>query len=335
MPGIFTESPELGVPTILSYDPTARTYVVGNKALELALAGRPAVQEFKSFIAESDQYFEGKATAIRGGKPERRWAIRPELAGGAGWVSTRAVVGQFFDLLFKQMGKVPEQLVIGVPANLNEEWQRIYRSHISSVLAELGLGRPIFFYEPFAVFQYYRHKEKLIPQIGQSLRVLIFDLGGGTLDCCVIETTKEGNLSRGGGTNVPIGAQSVQVAGKDVDKKLLQLGVGRQRDPRLRQESVLGRAQSKPYILLAVEQMKIELANALADASWEADHSDVTVTRHIAAGMYHPEVSFDLTLTGEDLKSAIKGLWWGSWGETVLRTIKEAKFRKGVPLQRK
>src|SRR4029079_18333778 len=101
MPGVFNESTERAVPTILAYDPTERAYVIGDRALSLALSGRPAAEDFKSYIAESDQYFEGKATAVRGGRPERRWGIRPELAGGAGWVSTRDVVGTFLQTLLK------------------------------------------------------------------------------------------------------------------------------------------------------------------------------------------------------------------------------------------
>ena len=70
--------------------------------------------------------------------------------------------------------------------------------------------------EPFAVFHDYRHMAKLIPESRHPLSVLVVDFGGGTFDCCIIETTEEGNLARNGSTAVPLGVKSVEGAGKEL-----------------------------------------------------------------------------------------------------------------------
>jgi molecular chaperone DnaK (HSP70) len=142
----------------------------------------------------------------------------------------------------------------------------------------MGYGNTQFFPEPFAVFQYYRHVEGLIPQSSQPQAVLVVDFGGGTMDSCIIETTSEGNLSRGGTTSLPLGIQSCIGAGKEIDKRLLKCAIAKVDDAQLRHDSVEARLENRPWVLLAVERMKIALAAKMQAARLDEDCRHVTET---------------------------------------------------------
>jgi molecular chaperone DnaK (HSP70) len=195
----------------------------------------------------------------------------------------------------------------------------------------MGYPDTQFFPEPFAVFQYYRHIENLIPQSTQPLAVLVVDFGGGTMDSCVIETTSEGNLSRGGTTSLPLGIQSCVGAGKEIDRRLLKCAIQKVSDLQIRQEPVEARINSRPWVLLAVEQMKIDLTAKMQGARLEEDCKHVSETFVLPIGSYHPDKSVQLELTGEDLKRVVTDLWRDKRGPgaAIVATISEAKHRKG------
>ena len=197
----FNEATANAVPTIVAYDAGTSAYIIGDKAKALVMSGRSAAQDFKRYIGDPDPAFEGKPST-KTARPETRWFLRPDLA-SASSVSTKEVARIFLETLFRTIGRVPKQLVIGIPTIGDDEWQNNYRKHIRQLMGELEHGEPYFFPEPFAVFQYYRHVENLIPATDHSLTVLILDYGGGTLNCCLVETTREGNLARGGATAAP------------------------------------------------------------------------------------------------------------------------------------
>jgi hypothetical protein len=217
----FIEPIATAVPTVLAYDRDSAGFAIGTRACKIASGLRPVVQDFKNSIGETDPMFEGRYQPVKGTRPTRLWEVRPEAPEKDRWVSTKEATKIYFREFFSQLGTVPEQLIIGIPAISNQTWQRNYRAHISQVLTELGRPNPQFFPEPFAVFQYYRHKERLIPQAGRPLTVLVIDFGGGTLDSCIIETTQDGNLARGGSTSVPLGLRCLVGAGKAVEAATL------------------------------------------------------------------------------------------------------------------
>ena len=88
--------------------------------------------------------------------------------------------------------------MIGLPAIQDETWLEHYRAHMKDVTREIGFQEaPLFLYEPFAVFQFYRHVEKLIAEENRSQIILLMDIGGGTCNTRMVKTTAEGKIALG------------------------------------------------------------------------------------------------------------------------------------------
>ena len=100
------------------------------------------------------------------------------------------------------------EIIIGEPAERDTAWKDNFRRHMREIIGEVCGIRPQFLAEPFAVFQYYRHYERVFSAETKSETVLIIDIGGGTFNSCIIGTTEEGALSRGGPKSVPYGLQA-------------------------------------------------------------------------------------------------------------------------------
>ena len=329
---VYSES----VPTLLAQDPKSSKILIGQAAEEVSRAFQPVIQNFKQAVGESDAMFEGRYLASRSSRPERRWIVGYTASAANSTLSTREVTKLFLEGFLGTLGPVPKQFIIGIPSVKDKTWPGQYRAHLNSVLVDLGYDPPTFFPEPFAVFQYYRHVEQLIPSSRRPLAVLVIDFGGGTVDSCVIETTNEGNLSRGGSTAVPLGVQAFFGAGKELDKRLFTLCIKRSPDPKLHQDSVDARIASRPWVLLAIEKMKISLSKKMQHARLEHDCAMHVETLNLPKGTYHPDLPLSLQLNGEDLKKTIKDLWFdkNGIGASVLATVTEARFRGGqVQLQ--
>jgi len=322
----FNEATANAVPTIVAYDVGTSAYIIGEKAKALVMSGRTAAQDFKRFIGDADAAFDGKPGS-KTARQETRWLLRPDLA-SASSLSTKEVARIFLQTLFGTVGKISKQLVIGIPAIVDVEWQENYRKHIRQLMAELEHGEPYFFPEPFAVFQYYRHVENLIPATDHSLTVLVLDYGGGTLNSCLVETTREGNLARGGATATPLGIESVVGAGKEIDLRLLKVAISKIKDTVLRKELPESRIAVIPWALLVAEEIKIALSNKMSSCRLTDDCSHFCEKRTVPAGYYHPEISFEMVLNGEDLKQVIRELWMSKLGPTILKTITKTKYGK-------
>jgi molecular chaperone DnaK (HSP70)/fido (protein-threonine AMPylation protein) len=321
----FNEVTSSAIPTVLGFDPTSQQYLIGEGARKLAFQGVPIVQNFKRSLGDPDPLFEGK-------NADGLLSIRAGIGGTLGKISPKEAVMSFFKVLRTQIGdRLPKQLIVGIPASTEQEWQRNFKSHLTSVFLESGLEEPKFFPEPFAVFQYYRHFEKVIPDVQHVQAVLVVDIGGGTFDCCAIQTTLEGNLARKGSTAVPLGVRSVAVAGKDIDRKLVERALLKVGDPRLKKESLNARLEARPYLLYLAEEAKMRLSEQIENAGCrvEDDCSRITFSKRVAVGMYHPDLSFDFSLTGEDLKRIILDLWSQHWGPALVATVNDIKYQRG------
>lgn len=104
---------------------------------------------------------------------------------------------------------------------LEKNWLRYYRRHIREIVRNRGYEQADFLPEPFAVYQYYRygtHSKHLIDN--QEYSVLVVDFGGGTLDTCIINTTKKGDISGSGTNSRPIAAHSTPVGGYFINREL-------------------------------------------------------------------------------------------------------------------
>ena len=136
----------------------------------------------------------------------------------------QVALSYFKAMLQQTLGREPEvvekpQVILGIPpssSNNQVNWRRNYKRRIERVFEELDYPRPRFWPEPFAVFQYHLNLVE-IRDVGTRQNVLIVDIGGGTTDICVIQTTQHGRLARGGLNHVPHGVRSIEVGGATLD----------------------------------------------------------------------------------------------------------------------
>jgi molecular chaperone DnaK (HSP70) len=111
---------------------------------------------------------------------------------------------------------------------ISPEWLANYRSTLrrllegKTILAPKGINVR-FIPEPFAAFQYYRHgiRHPLVIQEMQ-MNALVIDFGGGTCDVCIIQTTKEGDISGSGINKRPLAGKSLPVGGYAVNRAIAE-----------------------------------------------------------------------------------------------------------------
>lgn len=97
----------------------------------------------------------------------------------------------------------------------SSDWLSNYRRNVRRILeGRPSIGAVDFLPEPFAVFQYYRHgfRHPLITE-KSKYNALVIDFGGGTFDVCIIETTREGDISMSGRNSKPLAASSDPIGG--------------------------------------------------------------------------------------------------------------------------
>jgi hypothetical protein len=224
--------------------------------------------------------------------------------------------------------KVPSEIIIGEPAERDTAWKENFRRHMREILDEVYGVRPQFLPEPFAVFQYYRHYERVFSAESKPEVVLIIDIGGGTFNSCVIATTEAGALSRGGAKSVPYGLQAEFCGGSSIDKELLGIVVQQAKSQGIKwKEDPIARAEHSTIpILLHIEDAKIALSNAIgATAKVAENFSSVRSSVHLEKGSLHPDENIHVELTGEDLKTIIRKMWRRHWGNIITNTVTESK----------
>jgi molecular chaperone DnaK (HSP70)/fido (protein-threonine AMPylation protein) len=316
------------IPTIVGFDVVSASYKIGEEVKQSSLMGRgqSSVYNFKPIFGKGDKEFEKK----------EYWLYYPlEEKSGPGTIAHTELLSAkesaliFLRTLFKET-HLPEKVIVGEPAVRQENWRENFRRHLREVFTELGITHISFFPEPFAVFQYYRHIENLFPVSKQSETILIIDIGGGTFNSCIIRTTEQGLLARGGTTSIPLGLQGCEYGGSYIDRELLKIihqksikqGLQWKEDPFARLK------QKKSPVLLRVEEAKIKLSEAISQIKVRGladNYSKITTPIYIPKDEFHPETDFHETLTGEDLKSVIIDVWQRSYGPVIIDTVNEAK----------
>lgn len=126
-----------------------------------------------------------------------------------------------------------KNIVIAEPLSMHAEdvspeWLANYRATLrrliegKTILDKAGVSVR-FIPEPFAAFQYYRHglRHQLVAQHTQ-MNALVIDFGGGTCDVCIIQTTKEGEVSGGGQNKRPLAGKSLPVGGYTINRAIAE-----------------------------------------------------------------------------------------------------------------
>ena len=122
------------------------------------------------------------------------------------------------------IGSVSARLVVAEPLKFQlkterTDWLNNYRQNVARILGRFQTIE--FLPEPFAVYQYYKYGLRL-PKLAERTKrfALILDMGGGTFDVCIIESTTEGDVSRTGSHSKPLAAKSAPFAGFHLDRQI-------------------------------------------------------------------------------------------------------------------
>lgn len=329
------------IPTIVGFDVLSNTYEIGEKARLTSLRGKgkTAVFNFKPAFGSGDKEFsEDKPYWFHYPLEER---TGPGTKARVENFSAKQAALRFLRTLFERI-QLPEAVIVGEPGVREETWRKNFRRHMREVFSELGLNEVRFFPEPFAVFQYYRHVDKVFPVAKQAETVLVIDIGGGTFNSCIIRTTEQGLLARAGATAVPLGLQADLWGGAQIDLELLKVLINEARKKGLvwKDNPITRVENEKSPALLRVEEAKIKLSDAvqcidplrLAD-----DFSHITTQVFIPKGECHPESDIEETLTGENLKNIVREMWRRHYGAIIADTVNEAREKLAaikIPLER-
>jgi molecular chaperone DnaK len=179
----------LQVPSVL-YLPSEGDLVVG-EAAERRGATDPSrvVREFKRRIGDH-------VPLLVAGVPYSPQALTAQLLH---WV---------VDASTTQMGEPPSQVVLTYPAN----WGPYKRELLAQVVELADVGDVITCSEPEAAATQYAARSRIQP----GDRIVMYDLGGGTFDTCVLEKTDDSFVMRG----EPVGIE--HLGGIDFDDAVFQ-----------------------------------------------------------------------------------------------------------------
>jgi len=318
------------VPTILSYDLEEQEYIIGHDARQLGLQGKTNVFNFKVDLGGSEKAFS---------QDKKYWIVprvhydeqrKTHITTGAQNLTAKEAT-QYFLREFLKGIEIPKEIIIGEPAERDENWKKNFKRHMKEIFEELYGVKPQFFYEPFAVFQYYRHAEGVFAGESKSENILIIDIGGGTFNSCIISTTDAGYLSRGGAKAIPQGFQAELVGGSQLDKDLLGVVVSKAREQGIKwKDDPIARAEkSQIPVLLIVEDAKIKLSQQIGPfGKLSEDFSHIKQKVYLQKETLHPDTDVEVELTGEDLKGVIRRVWRRHWGEIIAKTVTEAQRKK-------
>ncbi|MBI3670158.1 MAG: hypothetical protein HY237_10310 [Acidobacteria bacterium] len=208
---------------------------------------------------------------------------------------------------------------IGKPA-YGEEEERRFSKNIREIFRELGFSKaPVLVYEPYALFYYCRFglAKPFVREDGKGSNILVVDQGGGTVNTCIVQTTRTGNLKK----SRPKSPQASQHGGSLLDQYLLIRAIKQHRLPL---EDLLQiftdrselKIVDKEQLLLQVEELKIRL--------FEQDGSSGEVVEGLLAEHNLPGVPrpWRVSFSKKDVRDGFLQVWSGchSTIATTLRT---------------
>jgi len=309
------------MPTYVALSPDHSNFVFGEEAKVANFNGRSSAKSFKQVIGASPTEFDREGSF---------WMTPTGLSGtDIKTFSARDVVRAFLKNALSDLEE-GSQIIIGIPAILDEAWMNNYKEHIRQVVEDIGLERPLWLYEPFAVYQYYRSMQSVEKTGTQT--VLVVDVGGGTFNSSLIRTTQEGTISRSGSHSVPLGLMAEFCGGDYFDRELLKGLVNRLQltGVQWKDEDPLSRLETKgcSSVLQKVEVAKIALSRKVRSKK-KNDGEPNSVTIFFEEGSLHPEESIQAELTEADLNDVVEQLWSSKWSLMILETLEKAFLSLG------
>jgi Fic family protein len=308
------------IPTIVAFSLESDKITIGTAARETGLKGKTSVFNFKLDLGKGDSEFA---------KKKNYWmAPTGEYDSKTTLLTAKEATCIFLKELLRDID-IPEQILIGEPAIREKAWRENFRRHIRDIFKDINIGAtPVFFPEPFAVFQYYRNE--YFTKSDKSEIVLIIDIGGGTFNTGIIKTTDDGYLSRGGGTSLPLGLQAEECGGGEVDRGLLEVLITKckQKGVQWKDDPFVRAHKEGSSVMLLIEDLKIRLSNIIGKESKLINsYASIKEQLNIERGQLHPTEEIQIEITGEDLKEVIRNLWRKKWGQIIHYTINESKAK--------
>jgi len=222
------EDGSANIPTAIYY--TKSGPKIGSEAFESTLRLSEVNVDFKIDLGNVDPSGSRKGKSFRTADGQLRTArglsgdfLRGVLQCASRWLRTST-------------GATATHLLLAEPLSLHgqltgQDWLSNYRGNLKRVLERefkaegfenINLEQIDFLPEPFAVFQYYRYgfRHPLIAERNKQ-NVFVIDFGGGTCDVCVIETTREGDISATGKNSRPLAASSIAVGGFAINEAIV------------------------------------------------------------------------------------------------------------------
>ncbi|MDQ3817487.1 MAG: molecular chaperone [Acidobacteriota bacterium] len=210
------------IPTALFYAGKGRT-LIGSAAIAATTKSRHHLNEdFKIDLGNIDPTSSAPKRLFPTADGEKK--------------SAAALTGDFLHELLRHTREWLEDNGITKSANIllaeplamqtdlaSSEWLSNYRRNLQRILSGKGFENIDFLPEPFAVFQYYRygHRHPIVAERTKH-HALVIDFGGGTFDVCIIETTKEGDISQSGRNSRPLAASSEPVGGFFINRMMAE-----------------------------------------------------------------------------------------------------------------
>ncbi len=225
------------IPTVLLYR-SGNEVLIGSAAIEEAGSRDELNEDFKVDLGEIDP---------ESAKPRRLFITAlgtPKSAASLTSDFLHKVLKHTREWIANTGVTKTTSILLAEPLTLQDEhvspdWLSNYRNNLRRILLGKGFSTIDFLPEPFAVFQYYRYGARH-PIIAQRAKhnALVIDFGGGTCDVCIIETTKEGDISQSGRNSKPLGAASKPIGGffinRIIAEELLSSLLGQHQNARLK-----------------------------------------------------------------------------------------------------
>lgn len=275
------------IPTAVVFEITP-PYAFGHKALK---------HQQEKLVNSNFKIRLGEHTP--GGMKNPAWPCQDGVERSAFEIATTFIENTFEDLKIKlspnhQPGKkIPAKVLVAEPLNFtssgtekySKTWMQNYRDNIRRILH--NYEEVEFLPEPFAVYQYYRYGQRLPHLQDQRKHIaLVLDFGGGTFDACIIESTKQGDVSQTGKHARPLSADSCASGGFAINSCIAEYLLKKNLEGTQKKEaeqciSAYKRVKAGELNINALSEKKIIFIENLRRLETEIEPSKIALTESI------------------------------------------------------
>lgn len=209
------------IPTVLFYVPDDKV-LTGSSALAAATNRRQVNEDFKIDLGNHEPKSARLGRRFTTATGTKKLAVELTadflyqlLLHVRDWLSNNDIVESTNIMLAEPLAMQTDSAPV--------DWLSNYRKNLRGLVIGKGFEKIDFLPEPFAVFQYYRYglRHPIVAERTKHI-ALVIDFGGGTFDVCIIESTKEGDISQTGRNSRPYGSSSNPVGGFYINRMIAE-----------------------------------------------------------------------------------------------------------------